>query len=204
MSTVPQDPFAQAATFLTGGLVAAKWPTIGFVVEGTVKDARMQQQRDFDDNEPLFWNDGSPRMQLVIDLQSEATGRTWRGLKNTETAVPNDTGMRALYVKGNLQRAFSQALRDAQAKFEKGAHIRIERIADVPNPDPKKQDALDFRVVYTPAAENSAPADQFLSQPEQAPAAPAPQYQAPAAPVAPQGPFSGAPASTGVPAGPPF
>jgi hypothetical protein len=34
------------------------------------------------------------------------------------------------------------------------------------------------------------------------PAAPAPQYQAPAA--APQGPFSGAPASTGVPAGPPF
>lgn len=203
MSTPPQDPFAQASNFLSGGLTAAKWPVIGFIVEGTVKAAKMQQQRDFDSGEMLFWNDGSPRMQLVVDLQSEATGKTWTGLRNVEKAVPNDTGMRALYVKGNLQRALSQALRDAQAPFENGAHLRIERIADVPNKDPKKQDALDFKVTYTPAAQNSAPADQFLAVPEAPQAPAAPVYTPP--PAAPQSPFAGPPASTGgVPSGPPF
>ena len=187
--TTPQDPFQQAASFLSGGLVAAKWPEIGFVVEGTVKAAKMQQQRDYDSGEPLFWNDGSERKQLVVDLQSEATGVTWKGLQNKKTAVPNDTGMRALYVKGNLQRAFSQALRDAQAPFENGSYLRIERIEDVPNNDAKKADAHDFRVTYTPAAANTASTNDFLSQPE-------PQQSG--------GPFAGAPASTGVPAGPPF
>ena len=38
------DPFADAAQFLSGGLTAAKFPRIGFVVEGTVTGAKMAQQ----------------------------------------------------------------------------------------------------------------------------------------------------------------
>ncbi len=161
------DPFAAAGNFLSGGLTAAKWPTVGFVVEGTVTNAAMAQQRDFDSNELLVWNDGNPRMQLVVDLQSEATGWTWKGLRNTKTPVPNDDGMRAAYFKGNMQKALTKALRDAGgAKFEKGGHMRIERIADVPNPDPKKQDALDFAITWTPATANTAPIADFLAEPE--------------------------------------
>lgn len=161
-----RDPFDTAA-FLTGGLTGAKWPEVGFIVEGTVTGATMKQQADFDDGSLLFWNDGSPRMQMVVDLQGEPTGVTWKGLRNVKTQVPNDDGMRAVYVKGNLQRALVKGLRDAgNAKFENGGHLRIERIADVPNADPKKADAYDFSVTWTPAAGNTAPAADFLAQAE--------------------------------------
>ena len=172
MSTPVQDPFAQAASFLTGGLVAAKWPHEGFVVEGVIKGAKMQQQRDYDDGTPLTWDNGDPRMQLVVDVQSEATGVTWKGLQNKKTVVPNDDGMRAMYVKGNLQKALSKALTAAGAKFAAGAHLRVERVADIPNADSKYADAHDYVVVYTPRDPGQDAAD-FLSTPEPEQSAPA-------------------------------
>lgn len=179
------DPFSQTPSqFLSGGLVAAKWPTIGFVFEGVVKASKLVQQTDFDDGTPLTWKDGSPRMQLVVDVQSEATGLTWAKIQNIPTPVPNDTGMRAMYVRGNLQKAISQALRNAQAEFENGGHIRVERIADGVAPDPKKNAPHDYVAVWTPPSPTAAAAD-FLSKPEpdaqQAPAQAAPAPEAPAA-----------------------
>jgi hypothetical protein len=182
MATPTQDPFAQ---FLTGGLTAAKWPQLGFVVEGTVKGAALRQQTNYDTGALEFWTDGSPRMQLVVDLQSTPTGITWKGLHNVQHAVPNDDGMRAVYVKGNLQRAVTKALRDANAQFEMGGHMRIERTQDIPNADPKKAPAHDFVVTWTaPSAE--AAATDFLNTPEPAQAPiPTPAVPAPAAPANP-------------------
>lgn len=203
MGTPPPDPFAQ---FLTGGLTAAKWPQIGFVVEGVVKGAVLRQQSNYDTGALEFWSDGSPRMQLVVDLQSTPTGVTWKGLHNVQHAVPNDDGMRALYVKGNLQKAFTKALRDANASFEMGGHLRIERAQDIPNADSKKAPAHDYVVTWTaPSAE--AAATDFLNKPEPA-AAPAqsiatPQVSAPA-PAAPVNPFAGHAASQPAPGQPPF
>ena len=180
-----QDPFAAAQKFLTGGLTAAKWPHVGFVFEGTVTGARITQQTDYDDGTLMFWRDGSPRMQLIVDVQGPATGKTWKGLAYVETPVPNDNGMRAMYVKGKLQAALTQGLRDAgNAEFELGGHVRIERVQNDPPKDSKKEPAHNYRVTWTPAAQNMAPAAQMLAQPADGPAAPQ-QYQAPA-PAAPQ------------------
>ncbi len=155
------DPFAQ---FLSGGLTAAKFPSEGFTVEGTIKSAQMRQQTDYDSGEPKVWKDGSPAMQMVLDLQCEPTGKTWETVRYIEKALPQDDGMRALYVKGNLQKALSKALRDASATFEIGAYIHVTRTKDGPRIDRTREPAHEFSVVWTPAAQNSAAVSDFLSK----------------------------------------
>jgi hypothetical protein len=158
------DPFAQAQQFVAGGLTAAKWPKVGFVFEGIVKGAAVKQQTDYDDNTPLVWDDGSPRMQLIIDVQGPVTGITWKTTQNVQHAVPNDDGMRAMYVKGNLQKAIAKALRAAgDAKLELGGHIRVERVADGVAQG-KKNPPHDYSVTWTPASP-TASADEFLAAP---------------------------------------
>lgn len=149
--------------FLSGGGVSAKWPQVGYVVEGTVTSMEMRQQTDYDTGELLTWNDGSPRMQLVMGVQGEPTGETWTGLRNVRKALPDDDGHRVAYVKGGLQKALSQALRDAKAKPEIGAYVRIERIADGAKTDPKKEAPHQYRVTWTPKAANSKAAEDFLA-----------------------------------------
>jgi hypothetical protein len=184
-----QDPFQQqkqAAAFLSGGLVSAKFPEVGFTVTGTVIDFRMQQQRDYDSGEPLVWSDGSPRMQLVVDLQCEPTGVTWEGLHRRQVAIPNDTGMRSLYVKGNLQKAVAQALRDADnAQFETGGTLVVQRIQDGDQPDKKKAAPMQFRAAWQAPTPQSQAAGFLESDAETGRPAGVPAQAAPAAPVPP-------------------
>lgn len=173
------DPFSNeaAAQFLQGGGVAAKWPKVGYVVEGTVTGWKMSQQTDYDTGEDLFWvgkkrvpapqvaaaDKNRPAMQLVMDLKGQPTGETWEGLQNIRRALPDDDGARVLYVRGGLQKALSKALKDSNGKLEEGAFLRIERIADIPNPDKKKQAAHAYTATWTAAASNAAPAEDFLA-----------------------------------------
>ena len=159
------DPFASVAQFLAGGLTAAKFPSVGFTVEGTVTAAVVKQQTDYDDGTLLTWDDGSPKMQMIVDLKCEPTFKTWETIKYTEKALPQDDGMRALYVKGNLQRALQAALRQASAKFEIGGRIKVTRIPDGPRKTKSREPAYEFAVEWTPANKNAASAADFLAEP---------------------------------------
>lgn len=178
-----QDPFSGKAAdnFLGGAAVAAKWPTVGYVVEGTVTDWRMSHQTDYDTSEPLYWVAKrmvkksaitepadllNPVLQLIMNIQGKPTGETWETLQNIRKALPNDDGARAVYIKGLLQNAFKSALRTAQAKLEEGAYVRIERIADGVQADRKKQAPHDFKVIWTPAEKNPHAATDFLNEAE--------------------------------------
>jgi len=168
-----------ADSFLGGAAVAAKWPAVGYVVEGTVVDWRMSHQTDYETSEPLYWVAKrmvkrsaitepadllNPVMQLIMNIQGKPTGETWEGLGNVRKALPNDDGARAVYIKGLLQTAFKSALRTAQAKLEQNAYVRIERIADGVQPDRKKQAPHDYKVIWTPAAQNPHVAQSFLDE----------------------------------------
>lgn len=179
------DPFAveqkEAESFLSGGAVAAKWPTVGYVVEGTILSYEMRQQTDYDSGELLFW-DGKKReieskvseatkadqskrvMQLLVTVQGEPTYETWEGLQYTRVAIPDDDGQRTLYVKSGLQNAVAKALRDAKAKPEANAFIRVERTADGQKSNPKYAAPHKYTVTWTPAAQNGRVAADFLSQ----------------------------------------
>lgn len=177
------DPFSEKAAenFLSGGGVAAKWPTVGYVVEGTVTGWRMDHQKDYETGEPLYWvakrmvkesaasesdkADKNRVMQLIMDIDGEPTGETWEGLNNVRKALPDDDGARILYIKAALQAAFKVALRDAKGKLEEGAYVRVERIADGHQADKKKQAPHNYKVTWTPAAQNDkhkSAAESFL------------------------------------------
>jgi hypothetical protein len=166
MTTDPFNPgsdAAEAAAFLSTSGYAAKWPKVGFTVAGTITGFEMRQQTDYDTGEPLTWKDGKPRMQLLVHLQCEPTGETWEGLANTRVEIEDDDGARTAYVKGNLQKAFGRAIKEAKARLEIGAYVEITRGKDGPKPDPKKQAPHTFTVKYTPAAQNPKAVDALLS-----------------------------------------
>jgi len=164
-----QDPFSSQAAdnFLSTRAPQAKWPKIGYVVEGTVMGWEMEQQTDYDTGALLTWSDGKPRMQLVMTIQSKATGKTWTGLHNEEKSLPNDDGMRTLYIKGALQKSFSRALSAARCKLAVGAHVSIERIADGPKSDPKKAAPHLHKVKWLPPTQNEQAAADFLADNEE-------------------------------------
>jgi len=176
------DPFGNADAFLGGAAVAAKWPKIGYVVEGTVIDWRMSQQTDYEPTAHLYWVAKrmvkksaitepadllNPVLQLIMNIQGKPTGETWETLQNIRKALPNDDGTRAVYIKGALQSAFKVALRNAQVRGpEAGAYVRIERIADGQQADRKKQAPHNYTVLWTPASQNAQAAQSFLEEAE--------------------------------------
>lgn len=185
MTTAPQtqaDPFsadaAAAANFLGGGTVAAKFPQPGFTVEGTILSFRMAQQTDMDSGELLFWEgkdkveqsklkfpqNAKPVEQLVIEMQCEPTGITWETNRYVEKQLPDDDGVRTLYVKGSLQFAVGKALRDAKVRApEIGGYLKVQRGQDTKRTGSKYM-SYSYTAAYTPASQNGAAAGQFLTQ----------------------------------------
>jgi len=158
---------------MAGGVASAKFDTHGDSLTGTISDTELRQQTDFDTGTPLVWDDGRPRMQLVVTLATDQ-----RDASNAE-----DDGTRRLYVKSKLQQAVSAAVRKAGAAgLEIGGKLTITYVGD----DEPKRKGMQGAKLYT--AEYASPAANFLAQPEPAaPAIPA-QAPAPAAPVAQQPP----------------
>ena len=166
-----------------GGAPAAKWPKVGFVLGGTVLDWSMADQTDYDTSEVLYWDKINERKmlasqvdptsdqfvkmeQLIMTIQSEATGITWATLQNVETPIQDDDGKRRLFVKGALKAAVIQALQDSRGKLEAGAYIEIERVADKPNANPKWGPAHQYKATWTPAEKNAKRTDDFLAKPD--------------------------------------
>lgn len=77
----------------------------GEEVGGTILSAEVQQVRDFDTQEPQFWQDGNPMNEVVIEVQTD------------ERDGENDRGIRAHHVKtwGDQAKELKRALREAGA-----------------------------------------------------------------------------------------
>lgn len=181
MTTAPQtDPFsadaAKAAQFLGGGTVAAKFPQPGFVVEGTILSFRMAQQTHKDSGELLFWEgkerveqsklqfpqSAKPVDQLIIEIQGKPTGITWETNRYVEKQIPDDDGVRTLYVKGSMQKALGKALRDAGVRApEIGGYIKVTRGQDVKYGN---NWGHTHTAQYTRADQNGEAAGQYLAQ----------------------------------------
>lgn len=75
--------------FLMGGSGKAfEFNAIGDTVSGVIKEMKKRQQTDFVTGEPQYWNDGSPKLMLVVQLQTE--------LQESE----DDDGIRTVYLRG--------------------------------------------------------------------------------------------------------
>jgi len=92
--------------FFSGGLPSAKFDVQGKVVGGRIiRVGDPMQQRDMATGTPQFWDveQRQPKMQLPIDIQTD----------ERDPELVGDTGARTLYVKGDLKRAITEALRKA-------------------------------------------------------------------------------------------
>jgi hypothetical protein len=87
---------------------------------------RLVQERDYDTEQPVFEDDGRPRMQLVLDMRIDwaaSSGNITTGKDGNQ----EETG--SLYCKRALTFALKQACQDAGCSLEevgRGAILRLE------------------------------------------------------------------------------
>ncbi len=151
--------------FLMGsGARSAKFENVGDKVSGTICETpEMRAQTDIATGKPLTWDDGAPKMQLVITLQTT----------ERDPADPEDDGKRRVYVKGSkkpgsksMHDAVAGAIRAGGAKgLQIGGVLEVahtgSRPADVKGFNPAKQ----YEARYTPPSAsffNDAPASPTM------------------------------------------
>jgi len=107
-----------------GGVPSAKFTVPGDYVSGVITaEPEAVQQRDYVTGEPLTWEDGTPRMQIKVILD---TGEI-------DPMIEDDDGCRAVYLKRNLLNAVRAAVRKAgagKAGLKPGGHLTITYTAN--------------------------------------------------------------------------
>ena len=81
------------------GVRSAKFEAENDQIDGTIMDFEMRQQTNYTTGAPLTWDDGKPRMQMVVTLLTEIHDDD------------DDDGLRKLYIKGQMQRVVQDAVR---------------------------------------------------------------------------------------------
>lgn len=95
---------------------AAKFPTVGTIVWGEILAADVRDQTDMESGKVLTWQDGNPRKQLVVTLQTD------------EQDDEEDDGVRRVYAKGNMLYAIRQAL--GGRRLEVGGKLAVKYTGD--------------------------------------------------------------------------
>jgi hypothetical protein len=174
-----------------GGVKSASFPEIGASVTGTIcRPPEVQQQRDYESGELKFWDDGSPMQQIQVVLATD----------QRDPQIPEDDGLRAVYVKGTLKNTVRDAIRQSGAPgLEVGGRLTVTYVADG-EPRMKGSRKLNppkiYSASYVPAP--AAQANAFLNGGEpgqQAPAAQPAPVPAPAPAPVPQPTPAPAPAA---------
>lgn len=120
----------------------------GVEVGGVILSAEVQQVRDFDTQEPQFWQDGNPMNEVVIEVQTD------------ERDGENDRGVRAHHVKtwGDQAKELKRALREAGATspadgLKPGNEFYGQRVRKEPVEGKKyKKNVFAFRIVKNAGA----------------------------------------------------
>lgn len=170
MSTPTADQF-----LMGGGVKSAKFANIGDGISGTISEyPEVRQQTDLKTGKLKTWDDGRPKMQLVVTLQT------------TLRDDAEDDGLRRIYVKGkSLTDVVRDAVRKAGAQgLEVGGQLRVQYVGDGEaanrSLDPPKLYAAEYARPQQQAAQQflngqpqqgfqQAPQQQGFQQPQQAP-----------------------------------
>ena len=155
---------------LAGGGKTAKFETIGTTHSGTITDVSVRQATNFDTGKPEFWDDGNPKQQIVVSIQTP------------ERLDADDDGVRAIYINawGEKLKAFRQAASEAKGKPEPGDFFTATYTGDGEKPQRGYAPKL-----FKYAIKKASPVDAVLGgATATASTAAAPVAQPAAAPVA--------------------
>lgn len=132
---------------LGSGIPAAKFSDIGAMVKGSVVRSESSQQTDFATGKPLTYDDGNPKMQVVITLQTD----------DRDPSVSDDNGLRKLYVRvgSQMHKALAAALRAANSKLEIGGTLAVKYERDEPSQTKGFNPAKQYVAQYAPSAQGA-------------------------------------------------
>ena len=133
------NQYDEANRFLMGtGGRSALFKNVGDRVSGFITTMAVREQTDLDGN-IRTWDDGKPRMQLVVTLLTE------------QHDDDDDDGMRRLYVRGQMTKAVQDAVRKAGRRgLEEDGRLAVEYVGDA---EPQKRGfsgAKQYRARYEP------------------------------------------------------
>lgn len=127
------------------GIPACKFPATGATVTGKiVAPAEVQQQTEIGTGKPLFFDDGKPRMQLVITIQTD----------QRDPEITDDDGKRRVFVTGTkasegggMLGAFKRAgITDVQV----GGTLTVTYTHDGARTSPAYSPPKQYEVTYAP------------------------------------------------------
>lgn len=134
--------------FLFGGSAPSiSWHNakVGTQQGGIITKKEIRQQTSYeDDSVLLYWDEAKqrPRNQLVLTVQ---TGRN-------DPEREEDDGLRRLFIKGQMQKAVAQAVKEAGLKApEVGGRVIIEFTGEEKPEDKKMNPTKLYKAYYTPA-----------------------------------------------------
>lgn len=153
-----------------GGGTSARFENIGDRVTGTITvTPEIKQQTDPQTGKPSFWDNGDPKMQLIVTLATDQRDDT----------VEDDDGTRRLFVKGKMQYAIRDAVKTAGAKgLEVGGRLTVTHTGLGDAPFKGASRAKLYAADYVSAANVALAAPEPTQAPQ--PATPAPLQQVPA------------------------
>lgn len=122
--------FADLLKESSGGSISAfsRTTPVGTSVSGPVVSVAVRQATDPVSGKPSTWDDGNPKEQVLVTLQTNLR----------DPSVEDDDGARTVYIKwwGVQRQALIQALRNANADdIETGGHFSATYTGDGPQPD---------------------------------------------------------------------
>lgn len=144
----------------------------GDSVTGVIEKIETTQVNDFQTKQPAYWNDGRPKEQIHVIIQTQLR----------DPSVDDDDGRRSLWIKGwGIQlKAFREACRQAGVKIPKPGDTITERFVGlVPRGDaPQPPKVFEFHIEPASSVNNlvngSQPQQSGMQQAQ--PAYPQQQY----------------------------
>jgi hypothetical protein len=106
--------------FGTETRIGLQFPKLGMEYKGCkILEYTHEEQKDMESGETKTWDDGKPKMQVVIKLQVPGIVEKGKYDRNTETwdLVEDDEGIRYLFCAGGLFTAARNGLKEAKLKL---------------------------------------------------------------------------------------
>lgn len=145
-----------------GGGQYLKWEVPGTSYTGTIAAATLRQSKKFESNELDTWDDGNPKMQVVITLDT----------KYRDQSNPDDDGTRQATINmwGGQKSALAAACRAAGiTEPEPGMGFTVTHVEGIGNAKSPRV----FKYEFTPAESGiAAVLDMIPNQPEPEPEQP--------------------------------
>jgi hypothetical protein len=151
METMYENNLPDASDLLAGSSVPTlsfKDTAVGEGYEGTVVSARTVQVRNYEDPTKLeFWDDGKPKLQIEVTLQTGYADPT----------DPDDDGQRRVFLFGQKLRAAQEEFRKkGLKKLENGQAFKITLTGTKPSQNKRYNDVKIYAIEIDPATSDAA------------------------------------------------